>query len=252
MARVLKGYEVSKRQPWRFRWSHQHPLHRLLVRTLNRVLSRIPLRPQYMLSQILRRNKMPYKLVGSGSTFVQVGAPSDTLRSGRSRGLHLALRTRHGGGLAIIVEPDPTCAEAFRVAAERLGLDHVSVVNCGAWHEAGSLNLLVDPSHPATNFVEGCVDYSSDRLADFRPVTVPVDTLDHILFAHGVRDIDLISITTNGAEPDILKGMSGVVAGGLKYLSLACTGPGYDQIVKDLGFEFLAFDDRGYTYIRRS
>lgn len=166
--------------------------------------------------------------------------------------MHLALRTRHGGGLAIIVEPDPTCAEEFQWAAERLGLGHVSVVNCGAWHESGTLDLLVDPLHPATNFVKGCVDYSPDRLADFRPVTIPVDTLDNILSTMNVGNIDLISITTNGAEPDVLKGMSGVVAGGLRYLSLACTGPGYDEIVSDLGFEFLAFDDRGYTYVRRS
>ena len=38
---------------------------------------------------------------------------------------------------------------------------------------------------------------------------------------------------------------------GLRYLCLARTGEGYDDLAEGLGFERLGFDDRGFTYLRR-
>ena len=129
---------------------------------------------KYRMVERLRVGKPPYSLVGPGDVVVQVGAPADTLLTGRSRGLHLALRSR--GGRAIIVEPDPSSAEDFRSEG------------CSSWGSTTSrsstpargtqpstLTLFVDPSHPATNFVEGTVDYSDERMKDFTRVEVPVD-----------------------------------------------------------------------------
>ena len=222
-----------------------------MVKRANAVLARVPLTPKYTVGSRLRRNKPPYSLVRPGDVVVQVGAPSDTLHSGRSRGMHLALRSR--GGRAIIVEPDPASAKEFEAAAARLGLDHVSVVNSGAWHEPSTLELLVDRSHPATNFVAGTVDYDPERMADFDRVSVPVNTLDSI-----VRDVlgstgpvRLLSVTTNNSEREILQGIGGLIESGLEYLCLARTGEGYDDLAAELGFERIAFDDRGFTYARR-
>lgn len=242
---------MNRKTKLRFRWSHRHPLHRLIVRSVNRILAMLPMRPKYSIGRLLRRNKAPYALLGPGSTFVQVGAPLDTLRSGRSRGLHLAIRSLGQNGSAIIVEPDERSAAAFRDAAKSMGLEHVSVINCAAWHQPDTLNLCVDPAHPATNFTEGSTDYDADRRAEFQSVTVPADTLDNIVSQLHVEKTDLVSITTNGAEQEILMGMDKIIAAGLKYICLARTGPGYDEMVNDLGFEFLSVDDRGYTYVRR-
>lgn len=242
---------VTDKQPLRFRWDHLHPVHRTVVKRANAVLANVPLAPKYRVAMTLRRSKPPYSLVKPGDVVVQVGAPSDTLHSGRSRGMHLALRT--AGGRAIIIEPDPASASAFETASMRLGLDHVEVVNSGAWHSPSSLDLLVDRDHPATNFVAGTVDYDAERMADFDTVTVPVDTVDSIvervIGAHG--PVRLLSITTNNSEREILQGVSGLIHSGLEYLCLARTGEGYDEIAQDLGFERMAYDDRGYTYRRR-
>jgi FkbM family methyltransferase len=164
----------------------------------------------------------------------------------------MALRSQGGNGAAIIVEPDERSARVFEEVAATMGLKNVSVVSCGAWHKSDTLNLYVDPSHPATNFTDGCTDYDEDRRADFQSVTVPVDTLDNIVSNLGVDRVDLVSITTNGAEPEILMGMDKIIAGGLKYICLAGTGSGYDELVSRLGFDFLSHDDRGYTYVRRA
>lgn len=118
---------------------------------------------------------------------------------------------------------------------------------------SSTLELLVDPAHPATNFVAGTVDYPPERIAEFDAVQVPVDTLDTIvrrtLGSHG--PVRLLSITTNNSEREILEGIDGIIAAGLQYLCLARTGEGYDDLVGRLGFDFLHSDDRGYTYVRR-
>ncbi len=129
----------------------------------------------------------------------------------------------------------------------------MTVVNSGAWNESSTLQLLVDPAHPATNFVAGTVDYDDDRIADFTPVEVPVDTLDTIVERVLGRfgPIRLLSITTNNSEREILQGIKAIIDADLQYLCLARTGEGYDELVADLGFDFLHSDDRGYTYVRR-
>lgn len=165
--------------------------------------------------------------------------------------MHLALRTR--GGRMVVIEPDPTSAAEFARCALDLGLDHVSVVNKGAWDSPSTLQLFVDPSHPATNFVAGTVDYPSDRMADFTPIDVAVDTLDSIiedlLGTH--EPIRLLSITTNNSEREILQGSRCIIEAGLQYLALARTGAGYHDMMAGLDYDFLASDDRGYTYIRK-
>lgn len=243
---------MSRRDPIRFRWSHRNPVHRALVKIANRTLAGVPFAIKYRVTERLRLGKPPYSLVGPGDVVVQVGAPSDTLLSGRSRGMHLALRSR--GGRAIIVEPDPPSAAEFRRRAEELGLDHVLVVNAGAWFQASTITLLVDPTHPATNFVDGTVDYDETRKQEFTKVEVPVFTLDQIVkdAIGGYGPVRLLSITTNNSEREILRGIEGILSAGLKYLCLARTGEGYDEIAADMGFRYLANDDRGYTYLRKS
>ena len=233
----------------RFKWSHRSATHRFVTRCINRVLATLPLAVKYASGSILRRYSVPYRLVTDGAVIIQVGAPLDTLHAGRSRGMYLALKSKPGGR-AVIVEPDPSSASAFRDAAAQLGLQHVTVLNQGAWHEAGTLRLLVDPSHPATNFTEGCVDYDEDRLADFRSVSIPVAPLDQIVEELGLEQVDLVSITTNGAEREIIRGMKHIIEGGLRYLCLARTGTGYDELAQELGFKLHSVDDRGYTYER--
>jgi FkbM family methyltransferase len=243
--------ETKRATPLRFRWNHRSAVHRSIVKGVNRCLASVPFKAKYRITAKLRDGRMPYSLVGPGDVIVQVGAPADTLLAGRSRGMQLALRCR--GGRAIIVEPDPASAAEFRSRAAELGLNHVTVVNSGAWNEESTLTLLVDPTHPATNFVDGTVDYDDVRRRDFQRVTVPVQTLDRIVYdaIGSYGPVRLLSVTTNNSEREILQGIDGLIADGLQYLCLARTGAGYDEVANKLGFDYLATDDRGFTYLRR-
>jgi len=247
----------SNAQPWerdlssriylRHRWSHRGVLHRAAVRLANRLLWQVPFSVKYSIGMLRSRGAFPYCLLQEGDVAVQVGAPHDTLRAGRSRAVYLGLCVGRAGRV-VVIEPDPQSTAALRSLAQKRDLPQLEVVACGAWSSQGQLKLYVDPDHPATNFTESTADYSRDDLGRFRAETVEVDTVDNILGRLNIARVKLVSITTNGAEREIIAGMAGTLDRGVPYLALARTDPGHESFVASLGYERLAFDDRGYTF----
>ena len=122
---------TARQTKLRYRWSHRHPVHRAVVRAANRILPWLPTRPKYAIIDALRARSLPYRLVGPGAAAIQVGAPHDTLRSGRSRAMSFARRTAPSGRL-VVVEPDRTSAETFERAARQMGHAHGDGGVCGS------------------------------------------------------------------------------------------------------------------------
>ena len=62
-----------------------------------------------------------------------------------------------------------------------------------------------------------------------------------------------MSITTNWAELEILKGMKKTIDKGLEYICLAFGNPGTDyvKLMGGLGYLLFAYDDRGMTFRRK-
>lgn len=226
-------------------------MHRAVVRAANKVLRSVPVRPKYQGGLFLRKTKLPYRLC-EGRNVVQIGAPFDTLGAGRSRAAYLGMCIGPTGKL-LVVEPLPKSASAFEAfASEQLRCD-TTVVASAVWDEPGTVELMVDDEHPATNFAGTSVDYEADRLAEYRAVTVPSNTLDAIVAEAGFPRPDIVSITTNWAELTILKGMTEMIAAGVPYICVAL-GPEdelYERELGEMGYDQVGFDDRGATYKRR-
>jgi FkbM family methyltransferase len=159
-----------------------------------------------------------------------------------------------GNGKVIVVEPDECNCEALKRLSEGGNLSGRLVLSeKGAWSVPGTLQYLSNPNHPATNILKVVRESArGDKSAcGYHEKEVPVDTLDNILASIGFVKPRLISITANGAEPEILKGLSQTLMLGVPFISLAATGPGYEQLMADLNYDMIAFDDRGYTFARR-
>lgn len=251
--RVL-GQPIN-RLPIKYRWSHRLAIHRVLVKTFNFLIKHIPFRVKYGVATNIKRNRLPYSLVDSGEVknVLQVGAPNDTLSSGRSRGMLFALLNR--SGTTVIVEPDPESETAFNEIKSERNLDGLVFHKGGAWNEKTNLKLYIDPSHPATNFTEGTVDdYDEHRMKDFDTIEIACNTVDNILAEHNIDSVDLVSMTTNGAEMEILAGMEHTFEKGIKYICIArhLHIEGYMELLNSKGFELLAHDDRGYTFSCRT
>jgi FkbM family methyltransferase len=235
----------------RYRWSHRHPVHRAVVRTANRVLPAVPFRVKYAFTDALRNRQLPYRLLDSTSVAIQIGAPRDTLRSGRSRAMAFVRRTSPGGRV-LVIEPDKASAEEFRRTAERHGLKHAVVVCAAAWNERTTLTMEIDPHHPATNFTAGTTDYASTEMARFHEVSVDAVPVDDLVDEIALMRVDLVSITTNGAEEEILQGMHRTLQRDKPDICLARTEDSYAGLMASLGYELLGEDDRGFTFRHRS
>lgn len=229
-------------------WSHNHPLHRAGVKVAYRLLKLVPFEMKYGIGVKRRRNREPYRRLAAGDTVIQVGAPMDLVDAGRSR----AVMFSHfvgGEGRVVACEPEPGSVQ--RLEEISAGWPQFVVMPKGCWSEPGSLDFLVNDSHPASNLVEGTTDLPEAQLAEYRKVQVEVTTLDAVAEELKLNEVKLLSITTNGSETEILAGASRLLPA-CEYVSLARTGPGLNEAMDGYGFEFQCYDDRGYLYRNRS
>lgn len=231
----------------RYRWSHRHPVHRAVVRMANRVLPHVPFQVKYAVTDKVRAGNLPYRLLEAGSVAIQVGAPRDTLEAGRSRAMAF-VRLTSPTGRVLVVEPDQTSVDVFRRTADKHGLRHVEIVCAAAWFEKATLTMEIDPSHPATNFTAGSVDYSEGELRRFNKVEVEALPLDDLVEERNFGRVDLVSVTTNGAEEEILRGLKSTLDRDRPYVCLARTEDSFAGLMDGLGYELLGEDDRGFTF----
>jgi FkbM family methyltransferase len=176
---------------------------------------------------------------------VQIGAPWDLLRAGRSRGIHFARKVGKSGK-AVLIEPDADNVAALRRFVEKHGMSNVIIIPVGAWSKKTRLRFLVDHANPAANLVEEVVDSSRSDLERFQVTEIDVDSVENILHENGLSTPKLVSITTNGSENEILKGMKALGAR-LQYIS-TIGDENEIPMLRELGFDKLGDDDRGWTY----
>jgi len=228
-------------------WDHNHPLHRMTVKAAYRVLKLMPFGLKYGVGVKRRRNREPYKRISPGDTVVQVGAPRDLVDAGRSRAVMFAHFVDREG-LVLACEPEPGSVERLNQISEKW--PQFTVMPKGCWSEPGTLSFLVNDSHPASNLIEGTTDLPEAQRAEYRKVKVEVVTLDTVAEQQNLKNVKLLSITTNGSEQDILAGAKTLLPK-CEYVSLARTGPGLNEVMAGYGFDFLCHDDRGYLYQNR-
>lgn len=246
----FEGNTVKKvKSPFlRFRWSHQIKIHRFLVKKLNCFSSIIPFNIKYRIGLFFCRKKIPYSLV-KGKNVIQVGAPRDTLLSGRSRGMYFSLLVGEEGK-TFIIEPDKNSIIEYKHIMEKKKIGNIVLCDHGAWSKKGNINLYINKSHPATNFSEGTVSYDNERLKEFIKTEIQVDTLDNIIEGYNIQSLELVSITTNWAELEILFGLTKTISTGIPYISIAFGNPGIDYVkfMQKIGYSFFSYDDRGITF----
>ena len=243
--------EITREKPGvKFLWSHQGLLHRVVVKAANKVLRCIPFGIKYAIAIHFKKKTAPYSLV-NGKVVVQIGAPFDTLNAGRSRGMYFS-KLVGKQGKALIIEPVPESVVEFKKKVVAQRLDNVIVHECGAWSEPGESHINVDLKHPATNYTDKTVDYDTERECQFEKIKIKLDTVDNIAAAHELEDVFLVSITTNWAEEEILKGMSRLIEMGVQYICLAYgkDGEDYRELMQTMGYVSFSHDDRGVTYKR--
>jgi FkbM family methyltransferase len=219
--------------------------HKILRHISYAVLWKLPNWFKWPVIGFFLRFRLPYRLLKPGDVVVQIGAPWDLLRAGRSRGIHFARKVGKSGK-AVLIEPDADNVTALRRFVEKHGMSNVIIIPVGAWSKKTRLRFLVDHANPAANLVEEVVDSSRSDLERFQVTEIDVDAVENILHENGLSTPKLVSITTNGSENEILKGMKALGAR-LQYIS-TIGDENEIPMLRELGFDKLGDDDRGWTY----
>lgn len=223
-----------------------HGAWRVLTRPVAWGLKMMPKGMLYKAGLAARRGKYPYSTIQPGDTVVQVGAPHDLLKIGRSRAAFYAMLVGPTGRL-FIFEPEPVSAAAMQDHIRNVGLDdRVTVIAKGCWSSERVLRFWSNPDHPASNLLEDVSEWDEAELRarHYQPSEVPVTTIDSVLAEAG--PVRLVSVTTNGSEEEILTGGRETLAR-TEYLALAETGPEVEALSQKFGFRNVALDDRGFT-----
>lgn len=217
----------------------------------NIAMQAVPFVVKYGIGSRLRRSCAPYRMLQPTDTVVQIGNARDILYAGRNRAVHFAKCVPQGRVIAI--EADSESCQALRDIVHRHKLDNIEVVHSGAWKCKTTLAFFSSPKHPAANLICDVKDSQGVteeiiRKRQYERCLIEVDTVDAILEHAGVRTPTLVSITTNGAELEIIAGMQKTLASGCRFISLAETGDGLMEKMAELGYGYIARDDRGYCF----
>jgi FkbM family methyltransferase len=231
-----------------YRLSRFSPLHRMLRAMAYGVLWRLPAPVKESALHAVLGRRLPYSAVQPGDTVIQIGAPWDILKSGRSRFIHFSRRVGPTGRV-VVIEPDPTNVQHLREYIAQRGIGNVTIVPKGAWSHPTRLRFLVDPSNPASNLVEDVLDSKRTDLGRFQSSEIEVDTVDQIAQGLGLDRIRMVSITSNGSENRILEGMRAVQ----QSVEFIATIGEYEEfpLLAAYGYAPFGDDDRGYTFRKR-
>ncbi|NKB49965.1 MAG: FkbM family methyltransferase [Alphaproteobacteria bacterium] len=171
-------------------------------------INHTPYSVKYKAMTAWQRTLPPYHVVKPGDVVVQIGVAGHLCPMGRSQAI-LYSRLVGDTGKVLAFEAIPENLDHFCSYVTRHGITNIESKSTGLWNEKGTLVFDAPAKGPGSSRIKAAktdapYQYTTER-------EFPVDTLDHLLDEQGVERLDLINITTNCAETEIMEG-------GMKYL----------------------------------
>lgn len=162
-----------------------------------------------------------FKLIGSGpeELLIDKGDSAIMVGSPNPEQIHRFASLTGERGTVLFIEPHPDNAASLRTAASEY--DNVTVIEKGVWSSKGTQELmLAHPNHPGDNKIpvddiQHDNDYREENYNE--SIEIDVDTLDNIVGENDLQP-DYIEIAVNGAELEVLHGLSNTLE---TYLSLS-------------------------------
>ena len=149
-------------------------------------------------------------LVEAGDTVTQVGTPNPS----KVRLLRQACGP--SGRLVVFEASSKNFATLKDSRTDEGALGKLDLVNKAVFSTAGSMPLMLSASHPGDHVLAGLdaeVDNFERQDAQYGETEqVECDTLDHLLSDLNVSSPDVLIVTVNGAELDVLMGSSSVLS----------------------------------------
>jgi FkbM family methyltransferase len=137
--------------------------------------------------------------LGPGQVFLDIGANAG----------YFSLLASHcvgESGMVLAVEPNPAIVKQLRQNTERNGLINIAIAEAACSDSTEVRNLYV-----ASAYNTGLSSLSRDNLAWTKSVKVTCTTVDLLAEKYGLHRVDLVKIDVEGAELQVLRGMTTVL-----------------------------------------
>jgi FkbM family methyltransferase len=135
-----------------------------------------------------------------GNVFVDVGANKGDFSL-------LAARLMGDNGRVIAVEPEASNADWIERSAARNGYRSIDVARVALAESSGEATLFLGEKSGWHSLL------STEGVSTTGEITVPTQTLDEMLAARGIDQVDVIKIDVEGAEEKVFAGASHTFAG---------------------------------------
>jgi FkbM family methyltransferase len=156
--------------------------------------------PGYALGAIaLPEQELLARHLKPGQTFYDIGANVGFFAV---LGAHLV----GSAGRVYAFEPFPSSAKAVADNAARNGFDHVKVQNCAVGRQRGSGRFSLDGTVGEHHLADATAPAGAGQ------ITVPIVCIDDLVKAGECTPPDFVMIDVEGAEIDVLLGMSTTIA----------------------------------------
>jgi len=231
-----------------YKLSRFSKFHTKLRKVAYSILWRLPYSIKYRMFRLYLKNVKPYSVIRPGDTIIQVGAPWDILRSGRSRAVQFALQVGDSGRV-FVFEPVEQSNLEMSSALGKLGINCMTQYQTGLWSHKCKLRFFSDPNHPASNLVSEVYDANRTDMEKYDSMDVDVTSMSVALKSEHIDQIRLLSLTTNGAEEKIIEGIGSKLLSRIEFLSVI-DDPRKTSVYSKAGFEYFSEDDRGYLLKR--
>lgn len=162
---------------------------------------------KYSLAVRRRCRIPPFDRIQKGWTTLQVGCSGRLCTLGRSQAIILS-RLVGDSGHVYVFEAIPENGEAFSQYIERYGINNIIMLRYGLWNSCGRIDFDV-PENDSQLITTGsrAVDVRKDEPKRFDGErSLPVETIDSTVRRLNIKHVELINITTNGSEPEIIEG----------------------------------------------
>lgn len=175
---------------------------------------------QYRLMSFLHNMIPPFNYLKRGDTGIQVGCAEWMLDFGVSMPLIMSAIVGNEGQV-VVVEPDQRNIDKLEEYLKRHKIENITIVKKAAWREKtiGKFNFYADRT--SSNVIAATEDESSwkdtagylGRQKDVREVEM--DTIDNICANLHLKP-DLVNLTINCTEFEVIKGMNELMKQGVK------------------------------------
>lgn len=172
------------------------------------------------------QHSLPTELVvRAGDTVVQVGTPNpQTMRR--------FARTVGPNGRLVIVEAMPENQARLQAAIDADALGQVTLVRAAACNESKMGELAVSPLWGDHKIPLDGVTIDNDLRAensDMHRIPVQFVRLDDVLAELGIKQVDYLSVTVNGAEAEVVRGARETLQRGKQWSRVYTKGHALDE-----------------------